>query len=249
MIICKNHNQEILNIGSQEGAPTLNSLNRSLLIITHLFTDMLVLVEVKIKHIDSTISSHQGEHCAGVRSPAHVIDQVTALVAHDGLVQVLVPEVDSLLGGAGEEEAGEELVPHDVVDWGDVRGVGHDVGGAVLGAHQVDEPLFSSYQIQRGIIRLECESSDSISQVNLGLEVLQLFVEVDHQEVGEPERGLHDRPVCHSPVSRAAVEVHVTIKIVFGPVNLVNQLISININYILITTFHTRDARLQIYLR
>ena len=60
--------------------------------------------------------------------------------------QVFVPEVDSLFRGAGEEQAGVEGVPHDSINWGDVGSVGHQVGGRVLGGHEVDVPLLSRAQ-------------------------------------------------------------------------------------------------------
>ena len=57
--------------------------------------------------------------------------------------QVFVPEVDRLLRGAGEEQAGVEGVPHDGVHRSDVGSVGHQVGRGVLRGHQVDVPLLS----------------------------------------------------------------------------------------------------------
>ena len=57
--------------------------------------------------------------------------------------QVFVPEVDGLLRGAGEEQAGVEGVPHDGVNWGDVSSVGHQVSGGVLRGHEVYVPLLS----------------------------------------------------------------------------------------------------------
>ena len=65
------------------------------------------------------------------------------IVLHLLTCQVFVPEVDSLLRGAGEEQAGVEGVPHDSINWGDVGSVGHQVGGRVLGGHEVDVPLLS----------------------------------------------------------------------------------------------------------
>ena len=85
----------------------------------------------------------------------------------------------------------------------------------------MDVPLLRPDQVDRVVIRLEGEGPHAVPHSrHRVLEVLQLLGEVDHEEVGEPERGLDDGPVGHPPVPGAAVEVHVAVQVVFGPVNL-----------------------------
>ena len=61
------------------------------------------------------------------------------------LAVVHVPDFDGPLGGAGEEHRGDEVVPLDVVDGRGVGAVAGQVGGGVLGGHQVDVALVCAH--------------------------------------------------------------------------------------------------------
>ena len=67
-----------------------------------------------------------------------------------------VPDLDAPLGGAADEHAGLEGVPHDCIDGGVVGGVALQIFGGELGSAQMDHSFFCSHKEEVLIIWFHC---------------------------------------------------------------------------------------------
>ena len=187
----------------------------------HLVADGAVFVDEEVEDHHPPVQRGGREDGAGVRGPGHVPHLRPQVVPQQGLREVFVPDVDGVLRGAGEEDAGVESVPDDGVDGGSVSRVLHQERRGELRGGQIDIALVCSNQENILIVRLECDGSRSLHQVfSQVLSISERFGVGQDQLVVEPQRGLHDGPVGHSAVSADAEEVEVAVQVVPHPLDL-----------------------------
>ena len=134
-----------------------------------------------------------------------------------------MPNNNERLRGAADEYFREEWVPGDAVDRCGVAVVGGQELGVVLNGGQVDVTLLGPHQEQVQLVRFESKSASPVQQFHssfIHLDASQRPVEVDAELVAMPQCVLHDGPVGHPTIARAAVEVLVAVQVVRRPVDL-----------------------------
>ena len=132
---------------------------------THLVADGAVFVDCQIEHHDAAVQRGCGEDCAGVGRPGDVPHLGAQVVPQQRLREVFVPDVDGVLGGAGEEDAGVESVPDYGVDGGGVGRVLHEECRGELRGGEIDVPLVSAHQENVLVVRFEGYCTGPLHQV------------------------------------------------------------------------------------